>query len=388
MTIPFSYIVRNVTARKLTAVLTAGGMALVVYVFATVLMLAAGLESTLVATGRDDNVIVIRRGSQSEIQSGIDRRQANIVESTPEIAVGPDGQRLVSKEPVVLINLQKRGSNKPANVVIRGVTSAGLELRPQAQLVEGRMFRPGTSEVIAGRAIANGFQGAGVGETLRFGSRDWTVVGVFDAGRTGFNSEIWGDAEQMLQAFRRVGFSAVIFRLVDGDRFDAVKEAIESDPRLTLEAKRETRFYADQSESLSKFISYLGTTISVIFSIGAIIGAMITMYASVASRTAEIGTLRALGFPRSSILAAFLVEALLLGLLGGIIGLAAASTMQAITISTMNFQTFAELAFSFRLTPGIVVASLLFALGMGFVGGFLPAVRAARLKIVDALRAA
>jgi len=388
MTIPFSYIVRNVTARKLTAVLTAGGMALVVYVFATVLMLAAGLETTLVATGRDDNVIVIRRGSQSEIQSGIDRRQANIVESNPEIAIGPDGQRLVSKEPVVLINLQKRGSNKPANVVIRGVTPAGLELRPQAQLVEGRMFRPGTSEVIAGRAIANGFQGAGVGETLRFASRDWTVVGVFDAGRTGFNSEIWGDAEQMLQAFRRVGFSAVIFRLVDSDRFDAVKREIESDPRLTLEAKRETRFYADQSESLSRFISYLGTTISVIFSIGAIIGAMITMYASVASRTAEIGTLRALGFPRSSILVAFLAEALLLGLLGGVIGLVAASAMQAITISTMNFQTFAELAFSFTLTPGIVVAALLFALGMGFVGGFLPAVRAARLKIVDALRAA
>ena len=210
MTIPFSYIVRNVAARKLTTVLTAGGMALVVYVFATVLMLAAGLESTLVATGRDDNVIVIRRGSQSEIQSGIDRRQANIVESNPEIAVGPDGERLVSKEPVVLINLQKRGSNKPSNVVIRGVTSAGLELRSQAQLVEGRMFRPGTSEVIAGRAIANGFQGAGVGETLRFASRDWTVVGVFDAGRTGFDSEIWGDAEQMLQAFRRA-------RLLGGD---------------------------------------------------------------------------------------------------------------------------------------------------------------------------
>jgi len=192
----------------------------------------------------------------------------------------------------------------------------------------------------------------------------------------------------MLQAFRRVGFSALIFRLADSDRFDAVKAQIESDPRLTLEAKRETRFYADQSESLSKFISYLGTTISVIFSIGAIIGAMITMYASVASRTGEIGTLRALGFSRSSILVAFLVEALLLGLIGGIVGLAAASAMQAISISTMNFQTFAELAFSFTLTPGIVVASLLFALAMGFVGGFLPAARAARLKIVDALRAA
>jgi putative ABC transport system permease protein len=388
MTIPFSYIVRNVGARKLTTVLTAGGMALVVYVFATVLMLAAGLEKTLVSTGQDDNVVVIRRSAQTEIQSGVDRRQAGIVESLPDIARGQDGERMISKEPVVLINLQKRGTNKPSNVVIRGVTPAGLTLRPQVELVEGRMFRPGTSEVIAGRAIANGFQGAGVGETLRFASRDWTVVGVFDAGHTGFDSEIWGDAEQMLQAFRRLGFSVVIFRLADTERFDAVKKELESDPRLTVEAKRETRFYADQSEALSKFISYLGTTISVIFSIGAIIGAMITMYASVASRTGEIGTLRALGFSRMAILAAFLVEALLLGLLGGVIGLAAASAMQAISISTMNFQTFAELAFTFTLTPGIVAASLAFALAMGFVGGFLPAARAARMKIVDALRAA
>ena len=388
MTIPFSYVVRNVAARRLTTALTAGGMALVVYVFATVLMLAAGLEQTLVATGQDDNVIVIRRSAQTEIQSGVDRRQAGIVESLPDIAIGEDGERLISKEPVVLINLPKRGSNKPANVVIRGVAPQGLVLRPQVKLAEGRMFRPGTSEVVAGRAIAEGFQGAGVGETLRFASRDWTVVGVFDAGRTGFDSEIWGDAEQMLQAFRRVGFSALVFRLADSGRFEAVKREIESDPRLTLEAKRETRFYADQSEALSKFISYLGTTISVIFSIGAIIGAMITMYASVASRTGEIGTLRALGFSRSAILVAFLVEALLLGLIGGVVGLAAASAMQAVSISTMNFQTFAELAFSFTLTPRIVAASLAFALAMGFVGGFLPAVRAARLSIVDALRAA
>jgi ABC-type antimicrobial peptide transport system permease subunit len=180
----------------------------------------------------------------------------------------------------------------------------------------------------------------------------------------------------------------MVFRLADSDRFDAVKEAIENDPRLTLEAKRERQFYADQSATLSKFIRYLGTGISAIFSIGAIIGAMITMYASVASRTAEIGTLRALGFSRAAILSAFLIEALLLGLVGGIAGLAGASAMQAITISTMNFQTFAELAFSFTLTPRIVVLSLAFALAMGFVGGFLPAARAARLRIVDALRAA
>jgi ABC-type antimicrobial peptide transport system permease subunit len=379
---------RNVAARKLTTALTAGGMALVVYVFATVLMLAAGLEQTLVATGQDDNVVVIRRSSQTEVQSGVDRRQAGVVESLPDIAVGFDGRKLVSKEPVVLIALPKRDSGKASNVVIRGVTESGLALRPQVRLVEGRMFRAGTAEVVAGRAIAQGFQGAGVGETLRFASRDWTVVGVFDAGRTGFDSEIWGDAEQMLQAFRRLAFSSVIFKLADTERFDAVKQEIEADPRLTLEAKRETRFYADQSETLAKFISYLGTTISLIFSIGATIGAMITMYASVASRTAEIGTLRALGFSRTAILAAFLVESLLLGLLGGVVGLLAASFMQALSISTMNFQTFAELAFSFTLTPGIVAASLAFALAMGFIGGFLPAARAARMQIVDALRAA
>ena len=388
MTIPFTYVVRNLATRKLTTVLTGGGMALVVYVFATVLMLAAGLESTLVATGQDDNVVVIRRASQTEVQSGVDRGQAGIVESLPDIAVGQDGQKLISKEPVVLINLPKRETGRPSNVVIRGVTAAGLALRPQVKLVAGRLFRPGTSEIVAGRAIASGFRGAGLGETLRFASRDWIVVGIFDAGGSGFDSEIWGDAEQMLQAFRRAGFSSLIFRLADASRFDAVKAELEADPRLTVEAKRETRFYAEQSERLATFISYLGTTISVIFSIGAVIGAMITMYASVASRTSEIGTLRALGFSRTAILTAFLTEALLLGLLGGAAGLAAASFMQALSISTTNFQTFAELAFSFKLTPPIVLWSLLFALAMGFVGGFLPAVRAARMEIVDALRAA
>jgi putative ABC transport system permease protein len=388
LAIPLNYIARNLVARRLTTLLTAGGMALVVYVFATVLMLSAGLERTLVATGQDDNVVVIRRSAQTEVQSGIDRLQSGIVESLPQIAVSADGQRLISKEPVVLINLPKRASGKAANVVIRGVTPTGLTLRPQVKLVEGRMFRPGSAEVIAGRSVADGFQGAGLGETLRFASRDWTVVGVFDAGRTAFDSEIWGDAEQMMQAFRRVSFSSVLFRLADPEQFDAVKATLESDPRLTVEAKRERRFYAEQSEALSKFISYLGTGISIIFSIGAVIGAAITMYASVASRTGEIGTLRALGFSRASILTAFLGEALLLGLLGGVVGLLGASAMQALSISTTNFQTFAEIAFSFALTPSIVVASLIFSLAMGFVGGFLPAARAARMKIVDALRAA
>ncbi len=385
--VPLPYIWRNLSKRKLTTFFTASGMALVVFVFAAVLMLAEGLRQTLVATGASDNVMIIRKGAQTEVQSGVDRGSAGIVESLPDIATSGDASRLVSKEVVVLNNLPKRETNKPSNVTIRGTTSAGLALRPQVKITLGRMFRPGTSEIIAGSSIAKGFQGAGLGESLRFAQREWVVVGIFDAGKTGFDSEIWGDAEQLMQSFRRISFSSMVFKLNETEAFDTVKAKLESDPRLQLEAKRETQFYADQSEGLAKFIQYLGVTISIIFSIGAVIGAMVTMYASVANRVGEIGTLRALGFGRSAVLTAFLGEALLLALVGGVIGLIAATFMQNISISTTNFQTFSELAFSFKLTPSIVVSSIFFALGMGFVGGFLPALRASRMKIVDALRA-
>jgi ABC-type antimicrobial peptide transport system permease subunit len=388
MKIPLSYIVRNLWTRKLTTTLTAGGMALVVFVFATVLMLEEGLRNTLVQTGAWDNAVVIRRSSGTEVQSVIDRNQAAVIASAPEVAYGADGEPMASKEVVVLINLEKRGSAKPSNVVIRGVGAKGLALRPQVKLTEGRMFRPGSSEIVAGRAIAQRFSGAGLNETLRFGGREWTVVGLFDAGGSGFDSEIWGDAEQMMQAFRRNAYSVTVVKLVAADRFPAFRARLETDPRLTVEAKRETVFYAEQSEVLANFIRILGLTLSVIFSFGAIIGAMITMYAAVSNRTAEIGTLRALGFPRRSVLAAFLLESLFLSLLGGAIGLCLASLMQLVTVSTMNWQSFAEIAFRFSLTPRIVMQSLVFAAFMGLLGGVLPAARAARLKIVDALRAA
>jgi len=260
-------------------------------------------------------------------------------------------------------------------------------LRPQVRIVAGRMFRAGSAEVIAGRAVASGFQGVEIGSTLRFGGRDWTVVGLFDAGRSGFDSEIWADAEQLMQAFRRQSYSAVVLRLADIDGFERLRDQVEGDPRLTHEAKREIDFYAEQSRALATFISYLGTGLSVIFSIGAVVGATITMFGSVASRVGEIGTLRALGFRRGAVLWAFLVEALLLGVVGGLVGLALASFMQLASFSTINFQTFADLSFRFILTPGIVAKTLFFALAMGLVGGFLPAFRAARLNIVDALRA-
>jgi putative ABC transport system permease protein len=387
MGIPYSYSFRNLWTRRLTTTLTALGMALVVFVFAATLMLAEGLQKTLVETGSADNVVVIRRAAQSEVQSGVERPQAAIVESQPEVAIGQEGKQLLAKELVVLINLPKRGSNKPANVVIRGVSATSLQLRPQVRLLEGRMPRPGSAEIMAGASIARRFQGAGIGEHLRFGMRDWLVVGVFDAGSTGFSSEVWGDVDQLMQAFRRPVYSSVLFRLRDAAEFDRVKQRLEADPRLTLEAKRETQYYLDQSEAMSKFLRILGMALTLIFSLGAIIGAMITMYAAVANRVTEIGTLRALGFPRWSVLTAFMLESLFLGLLGGGLGIFAASFMQLITISTMNWQSFSELAFSFTLTGEIIVKSLCFSLAMGLVGGVLPAFRAARLKIVDALRA-
>jgi ABC-type lipoprotein release transport system permease subunit len=387
MSIPLSYTWRNLAARKLTTLLTACGMALVVFVFATVLMLEEGLRKAMVDTGSPDNVIVTRRSAGTEVQSLVERDQAAIVENQPEVAYSIDGARLASKETIVLIALAKRDSNKASNVLIRGVGQKGIELRPQVEIMEGRMFHPGSTEIIAGKNIAERYKGAGVGETLHFAQREWTVVGIMDAGKSGFDSEIWGDVDQLMQAFRRPVYSSVILKLNDAATFPELKSRIENDPRLTLEAKRESVFYAEQSQVLANFIRYLGMMLSIIFSAGAIIGAMITMYASVANRATEIGTLRALGFRRRNILSAFLVEALMLGAAGGVIGLTMASFMQFFTISTMNWQSFSELAFSFILNLEIILKSFAFALIMGVVGGFLPAARAARLKIVDSLRA-
>ena len=388
MKIPFSYIFRNLWTRKLTTLLTAGGMSLVVFVFAAVLMLDAGLKKTLVSTGSLDNAILLRQSSQTEIQSAVYRDQASLLETLPEVARSGDGDPLVSKETLVLTQIPKRGSDKPQNVVVRGLPQLGIQLRPQVHIIDGRWFRPGSSEIVVGHSIADGFEGVGIGERLRFAQREWTVVGTFDGGKSGFDSEIWGDVEQMMQAFRRTAYSSVIVRLAARDRFDQLAKDVADDQRLILDVKKEPLFYEEQSKSLSTFISILGITLSIIFSIGAMIGAMITMYAAVANRTTEIGTLRALGFRRSSILSAFLIESVLLALVGGIAGLVLASFLQAFTITTMNWQSFSQLAFGFDLTTKIVVTTLLFATFMGLVGGFLPSVRAARLEIVDSLRAA
>jgi putative ABC transport system permease protein len=387
MKLLLAYTLRNLLARRLTTLLTAGGMALVVFAFAAIIMLAEGLQRTLVESGSPQNVVIIRRASNSEVQSGVDRDQAAIVESGPEVAIDARGRRLLAKELVVLINLKKRGSDSPSNVLIRGISATSLALRPQVRLVVGRMPRSGSSEIMVGRGVAQRFQNAGYGEVLRFAMRSWAVTGVFDAGNTSFSSEIWGDVDQLMQAFRRPVYSSVIFRLRDSSAFETLRQRIDGDPRLTLDAKRETTYYRDQSEFMAKFLRILGTSLTIVFSIGAIVGAMITMYSAVANRTSEIGTLRAIGFQRRAILTAFMVESVLLGMMGGVAGLIPASFLQLFTVSTTNFQTFSELAFKFSLSTSIVGKGFGFAVVMGLLGGLLPAVRASRMSIVESLRA-
>jgi putative ABC transport system permease protein len=380
------FAIRNLLARRLTSAFTLAGMALVAFVFAIVLMMSAGLRETLGSTGSPSNVVVIRQGSPTEVQSTVTREQAGTISALPGIATGDQGQPLVSREVMLLVNMPRQGRDGVANIVVRGTNANGLALRPQARLIEGRHFRPGSSEIVVGSALAAGNIGLKVGDRVEFGLRAWTVVGVFSVGNSGFDSEIWGDSDQMMQAFRRQAYSSLVVGLRDTEAFDLLADALAKQPRVGVEIKRESQFYSDQSEALAHFISVLGQTISFIFSVGAIIGAMITMYASVASRTREIGTMRALGFRRRNILTSFLQEAVLLGFFSGVVGLAAAACLQSMEVSTTNVQTLSEVIFRLTLTPAIVVQVLLFSVFMGTLGGLLPANRASRLEIVDALR--
>jgi len=388
MKIPMKYIIRNFRTRRLTTMITVFGIALVVFVFAAVLMMAYGIQRTLVATGSPDNVLVARKAANGEISSIILRNDYNTVLTLPHIAKDPNSQPLVSGETVVIINIYKKAGGL-SNVTVRGVAPQAFTIRPQVKIVEGRQFTTGAREVIVGASVAKNFVNTAVGEKITFGGDTWTIVGRFDAG-SGFNSEIWGDNDQLQAAFRRQGgYSTVTFKLDQSDAFSSFKAAFDREPRLQqFEPKKEQRFFEEQSEDMALFIRILGIFITIIFSFGATIGAMITMYAAVANRTVEVGTMRALGFRRRSILTAFLTESLTISLIGGLIGLVFASFLQFFSISTLNFSSFSELEFSFALSPSIIIWSLFFTLMMGFLGGFLPAVRASRLNIVNALRSA
>ena len=304
--------------------------------------------------------------------------------------MGKDGKPLCAAELTVLIYATKSDATTDgdgANLMVRGVSDKSIELHPAAH-IEGRMFTPGTSEIVVGRGLQGRFKGARLGDAMRFARRDWKVVGVMDQAGSAFDSEVWGDLEQFEDAFqRRPSFSAVTLRLRDKTALASLDAKLQADPMLnTLAVKREVDYWAAQSEQFSTFVTFLGIFVAVIFSFGAILGAMITMYAQVAARTREIGTLRAIGFRRRSVLVSFVIESVLLAIASGAVGLACASAMQLVSFSTMNFQSFSEVSFRFVLTPGVIGASVFFAALMGYAGGLLPAMRASRMPIVQATR--
>ncbi len=387
MAVPFKYTIRSLITRKLTTLITVIGISLVVFVFAAVLMMAYGVEKTLVATGTEDNVKVQRKSSQGEISSIVDGETQNVVRTLPYIAKNNKGEQIISSEPVVIINLEIK-SGGMSNITVRGVSQLVNVLRPQLKITTGRMFNPSLRELIVGKSVTNKFAGAQIGSKIKFAGDFWTVVGLFEANGSGFESEIWGDATQLQNAFNRANsVSTMTVKLDNPNNFEKFQRAFNSDRRLQqFEVLTEKRFFEMQSEFLAMFIRVLGTFITIIFSFGAIIGATITMYAAVANRTIEIGTMRSLGFKRRSILFAFLSESLLITLIGAAVGLFFASFLQLFTISTLNFNSFSDLSFAFALNPSIIISCLIFAIVMGLLGGFLPAVRASRLNIVNSLR--
>lgn len=388
MKIPLYYNLRNLWHRKLTTSITIFGIALVVFSFAAILMLAHGLEETLKETGSEQNAIILRKGADTEVLSWIMLEAGNIIKAFPQIASSPDGSPLYTTDLSVIINLKKKISNDMGNVAVRGTTNNAFLLRPYIKIIAGRKFKEGTTEIIVGKSIYKFFKGCDIGNKLNFGNQQWQIVGIFDANGKAFDSEIWGDVNEMMPAFRRPVYSTMLLRLKNKNDFQLIKKKLENDPRLNkLLSKIERNYYAEQSAFMATFIRIIGLVITLTFSIGSIISAMITMYTSVANRKKEIGTLRALGFQRKNILISFLTESLIISILGGSIGLFLASFLQSYTFSTTNFSSFTELAFDFKLSPIICSYSMLFAIIMGILGGFFPSIRAAHMEIVDSIRA-
>lgn len=387
MAIPVKYNFRSLLVRRASTLMTLLSIALVVAIFVGVMALANGLEAALVSSGDPLNVLVRRRGSDSELTSFVSRQALQAIKYLPGVKVDSKGEPVVSAEIVLVINLPKRGERQGANVTVRGLSPSGLQLRPQMRLVQGRMFQPGLREAIVSRAISRRFQKAGLGEELRFGKGYWKVVGIFEAGNTAFDSEIWVDLNRLANDYNRESTSSVLLRAVDQAAVRQIIERIEGDRRYNLTAQPEAEYYSEQTRAAGP-IKALGMFIALVMGIGACFAAMNTMYAAVAYRTREIATLLVLGFRRRSILLSFLIEAMLLALAGGLLGGLMALPVNGLTTGTANWRTFSDIAFAFRVTPRLLLAGMIFAALVGLFGGLLPARRAARQTPAAALREA
>jgi putative ABC transport system permease protein len=380
---------QNLPQRIGTSLVVVIGIAGVVGVLVSVLAMSEGFRYTLASTGRGDRVIMLRAGSDAEMSSGVDRDQAVLLAALPGVARDSTGRPQASAELVVMVDLPRRGESHPNNVPFRGVQRAAFTIRDEARLVDGRRFEPGVREVIVGRKAAAQFAGLTVGSRIAFRDSDWTVVGVFESGGDVHESEIWADAEVAMSAFRRTGYQSVTARLADGSDagLAAFRDSVSRDRRFSITVLREPEYYAKQASVLSTLINVLGYTVATFMAIGATLGALNCMYSAIASRQVEIATLRAIGFGGAPVVVSVMIEALLLSLLGGAVGGALAyAYCDGASLSTLNFNTFSQVAFDFRVTPGLLLRGLVWALVIGAAGGLLPAVRAARIPVTEALR--
>ena len=385
--IPIVYNVRSVVQRPVSTALTALGVGLVVAVFIGMLALANGFRSALARTGSETNAMVLRKGADSELSSGLGRDVASMIAADPHVATSADGRPLVSPEVYVLIPLGKVfDTTQVANVVVRGVSDQAWQVRNNVKITAGQRPTSGRAEVCVGSRLTQRFPHTQVGQTLRFAGRDWTVVCNFSAAGSAFESEIWGENEQFMPVFRGDVFQSITFRLKDPAAFEEAQRSLQADKRMTVDVHRESAFYAQQSQLLSNILSFLAIVITAIMAVGAVFGAINTMYAAVASRAPEIGVLLTLGFKPWTVLVSFLAESAFIALIGGILGCLFALPINGIVTGTTNWSSFSEIAFSFRITPLLLGVGIAFAVLMGLVGGFFPALRAARLQVVQALR--
>ena len=378
---------RSLPQRAGASLVAVVGITGVVITFVAVLSIAEGFNAAMAGAGSPDTAIVMRGGSNAELNSTLELENTRIIIDAPGVRRGERGP-MASAELFVVVNVPKKETGTDANVPLRGIQPAGFDVRPEVRIVEGRPFTPGTNEIIVGRAASNLFAGLELGETQRWGENSWTVVGIFEAGGTVSESEIWCDAAVLQPAYRRgSAFQSVMVRLDSPDAFQSFKDALTADPRLDVQVERETDYYSSQSSQVRGIITGVGTVIAVLMGVGAVFGAVNTMYNAVATRTREIATLRALGFSGSSVVVSVLVESALLAAVGGVVGGAVAyAAFHGYQTATMNWQTFSQVAFTFTVTPALLVQGAAYALVMGMLGGLFPAIRAARLPIVKALR--
>src|ERR1700724_3411496 len=387
MTIPIIYNVRSVKARWTSTIVAVAGIAGTVGVFIAMLSLARGFRATLVSSGSADNALITRAGATSEMTSGVAIDAVKIIRDAPGIARGPEGP-LVTPEAVLMAPIPLRSTGTDANVELRGVSPNVLAIRRNIKIMEGRMFQPGLSELIVGKNARSNYSGLTLGSTIGLGSVRWQVVGVFDAGGSAFDSEVWGDAHLLNGAYKRPDTlsQSVTVHLTSPAALQQLKDSLTSDPRLNVDVTREIDYYAKQSTRMTTLITTLGGFVAAIMAIGAVFGALNTMYSAVAERGREIATMRALGFGGPSVVFSFVIEALLIAFVGGLVGCIAVLPLNGLTTGAMNLQTFSHVAFAFKITTELLVKGIVFALVMGVIGGFLPAVRAASMPVASALR--